>query len=101
MGYDNRYKTRIIEQKRGCWSSSSAITEDKCTQDTGYVSSTSTKVNGAPVTKHTCVSVCEGGNCNNNGWPNRPRCLQTSGAALTGSSVVTTCPSPSDDMCYI
>merc|ERR1712079_64180 len=55
--HSNGDRTVIIEQKRGCWSESSTVTETECTMDADY--SPSTNVAGVPITKHTCTETCE------------------------------------------
>jgi len=105
--HSNGDRTMIIEQKRGCWSDASAVTETICSMDADY--SPSSNVAGVPVTKHTCTETCEGNYCNGYKWPNRPMCLRTSQNAVSlaeglqfGTRYVgNACESPAEDTCYI
>jgi len=81
----------ILTHTRGCGPSTAA----GCVQD---VWSASTNVAGinTNVKKYTCAETCIGDLCNNNNWPNRPKCYQSSGPGTPMA-----CASPAHSACAI
>lgn len=64
------YETQILTHKRGC----GPITASGCVQEAWTAS---TMVSTLDVKKYTCAETCMGDLCNNENWPNRPKCYMT------------------------